>query len=193
MISKLFNFVLLALFTLFIIWAIGLLWFATSIATVTTDLNKDSIRIEAIVVLTGGNGRINEGLDLLANNTAPKLFISGVHKDVTKKDIIKNWKAPVSPTPCCISLGYQSTDTISNATEVKQWVEDNNISSFILVTSTYHMPRASMEIEKQLPNTRIILHPVVSKDFESWSGRFWKLAFSEYNKTILRWMQTSIN
>lgn len=190
MISKLFNFVLLALFTLFIVWGVGWLWFATTIAM--TEPNQDDTHTQAIIVLTGGNGRINEGLDLLTQKAAPKIFISGVHKDVTKKHILKNWKNPSSTKPCCISLGYKSTDTISNAIEVKEWVIENNISSFILVTSSYHMPRAFMEIERLLPNKKIIKHPVFSNDFEAWKGRFWELTFSEYNKTILRWIK-SIN
>ena len=190
MISKLFNFVLLALLTLFIIWGVGLLWFATTIAT--TQPNKDSTKTEAIIVLTGGNGRINEGLDLLAKKNAPKLFISGVHKDITEKHILKNWNNPTSQTPCCISLGYNATDTIGNAIEIKEWVEDNDISSFRLITSSYHMPRASMEIRNQLPDTKIIFHPVFSHDIEAWGSHFWRLAFSEYNKTILRWMQISM-
>jgi uncharacterized SAM-binding protein YcdF (DUF218 family) len=144
---------------------------------------------QAIIVLTGGNGRINEGLNMLAQKIAPTLFISGVNKDTTKKDIFNSWKNPTSTKPCCLTLGYKSTDTITNATEVKQWVTDNNIDEFHLVTSSYHMPRAAMEIRNQLPEKSIIKHPVFSDDFQSWKGRFWKLTFSEYNKFLIRWMQ----
>lgn len=187
MILRLLSFVFLALLTLFIIWGVGWLWFVTKIAIMEPD--STTTKTEAIIVLTGGNGRINEGLNLLAQKTAPKLFISGVNKGVTQKDIFKSWKKPTSPEPCCISLGYESTDTISNAIEVKQWVEENNINSFHLITSSYHMPRAVMEFQKQLPNTIIIKHPVFSSNFEAWSGGFLKITFGEYNKTILRQIQ----
>ena len=187
MTSKLFNFVFIALFTLLIIWGVGWLWFATSITM--TENNKTVTKTDAIIVLTGGRGRINEGLNLLAQKTAPALFISGVHKDVTKKDILKSWQNSTPSKLCCISLGYQSTDTISNAIEVRQWVVKNDINSFHLVTSSYHMPRAFMEISQQLPHTIIIKHPVFPSDFQLGGARFWKLTFSEYNKRILRWMQ----
>ncbi len=188
--TKLFKLFSLPFFTLLILWGLGFLWFTTSIAMTTPG--AESKETEAIIVLTGGNGRINEGLGLLAEKLAPKLFISGVNKDVTNADIFKSWKKPTSSKPCCITLGYNSTDTISNATEVEQWVQDNNIKSLRLVTSSYHMPRAILELRARLPDTDIIKHPVLTDDFESWKGRFWTLTFSEYNKTLLRWMQTFI-
>ena len=190
MMTKLFKLFSLPFFTLLILWGLGFLWFSTTIAMTTSD--AESKKTEAIIVLTGGNGRINEGLDLLADKLAPKLFISGVHKDVTNADIFKSWKNPTTPAPCCITLGYNSTDTISNATEVEQWVQEHNIDSFRLVTSSYHMPRAILEIRARLPDISIIKHPVLTDDFESWKGSFWTLTFSEYNKTLLRWMQTFI-
>jgi uncharacterized SAM-binding protein YcdF (DUF218 family) len=188
MILKLIRFFSLPLLTLIGIWALGWLWFATSIALMKpiTEIKTT----QAIVVLTGGNGRINEGLNMLAEEIAPNLFISGVHKDTTKKDIFNSWKKPTKKEPCCLTLGYKSTDTITNATEVRDWVTENNIDEFHLVTSSYHMPRASMEIKNQLPDIKIIKHPVFSQDFQSWKGRFWKLTFSEYNKTLVRWMQS---
>ncbi len=187
MISKFFNFIFIPLLTLFIIWGLGWLWFATNIAI--GKPTQDKTKTDAVIVLTGGNGRINAGLNLIGENMAPKLFISGVNKDVTKEDIFKSWKNPISPRPCCIFLGYKSIDTISNATEIKEWVNKYDIKSFRLVTSSYHMPRAAMEIKNLLPDTQIIKNPVFTDDFVSWKGRFWELTFSEYNKTLIRWMQ----
>jgi len=135
--------------------------------------NTAETKSQAIIVLTGGNGRITEGLRLL-------------------NDKIQSSKINIPKDICCISLGYNSTDTITNATEVEQWVLENNINSFRLVTSSYHMPRAILEIRDRLLDINIIKHPVLTDDFESWKGRFWILTFSEYNKTLLRWMQTFI-
>ena len=49
------------------------------------------------------------------------------------------------------------------------------------------MPRASMLIERALPEKKIINHPVFSSDFEPWKGRFWELTFTEYNKSLISW------
>ena len=187
MISKLFSFVFIPFFTLFVFWAIGWLWFATSIAGAKPYKQITTENIDAIVVLTGGNGRVQTGLDILAQQQPKKLFISGVNKDATKEDILKSANN-ISSNICCITLGYKSTDTISNATEVKDWVTQNNINSFYLVTSSYHMPRSVMEFKNVLPNTQITQHPVFSPDVIPWQKRFWILTFSEYNKTIIRWM-----
>ncbi len=172
--------------TLSVLWAGGWLWYATNIAL--SEPTKDQSTTEAIIVLTGGNGRINEGLDLLATKMSEKLFISGVNQDVSKDDIFKSWKNPTTPKPCCIFLGYNAHDTVGNASEVKSWIEENNVKSFRLVTSNYHMTRANLLIKRQLPNIKIIKHNVFSDDFENWKGRFWQLSFSEYNKSLSIWL-----
>lgn len=176
----------MAFVTLFLLWGFGWLWFATTIAMAAPD-NKNN-KTEAIVVLTGGNGRINAGLNLLAKEVADKLFISGVNHEVKEKDILASWKNPTPQKPCCIFLGYKAEDTMGNAVEVKEWINNNNINSLQLVTSSYHMPRAHLEISRVLPNTEITPYPVLTDDFEPWKGRFWPLTFSEYNKTLVSWL-----
>ncbi|HPF78652.1 MAG TPA: YdcF family protein [Alphaproteobacteria bacterium] len=186
MFFKTLSFIFIAMMTLFLLWAIGWLWFATSVALASPK--EGNIKTDAIVVLTGGNGRINEGLDLLAKGSSDKLFISGVNKEVTQDDIYAGWKKPTKDRPCCIYLGYDAEDTTGNAVETKNWILKNKISSFRLVTSSYHMPRAYLEMSKILPDIKIIPHPVLTDDFEAWKGRFWKLTFSEYNKMLVRWL-----
>ncbi len=187
--TKLLSLLFLPIFTLLLIWALGWGWFATSIALTKPYEQITTEYIEAIVVLTGGSGRINEGLDLREKRKIKKMLISGVNKDVTEKDILKDRNNLNSDQLCCITLGYKSVDTISNATEVAEWVNENDINSFFLVTSSYHMPRAQMEVRNVLPNKNIVEYPVFSKALKSSDGHFWKLTFSEYNKTLLRWMQ----
>lgn len=177
----------MAFLTLFILWGAGWLWLATSVALATPE-KKDS-KTEAIIVVTGGQGRVNAGLDLLADQKAPKLFISGVNKDVSKNDILNQWNNPSGQKPCCIYLGYEAEDTKGNAAEIKEWVKRNNIASMRLVTSSYHMPRAYMEVSGALPDTKIIRHPVISDDFEAWKGRFWSLTFEEYHKILFNWLR----
>lgn len=187
MFLKVFSFVSMVFFTLFILWALGWMWFATTIALAKPD--QPNIKTDAIIVLTGGNGRINAGLDLLATGAAPKLFISGVNKDVRDSDIFRSWKNPVSPQPCCISLGYDAIDTVGNAAETKAWVAEHDIKSIRLVTSTYHMPRAYQEVSKIIGDVEIIQHAVSTDDFQPWQGRFWNLTFSEYNKMLVSWLR----
>lgn len=184
---KTLSFIFMAFVTLFLIWGFGWLWFATTIAMAKP--NEDIAQTDAIVVLTGGNGRVNAGLNLLAEKISDDLFISGVNEEVKEKDILASWKTPSKTKPCCIHLGYKAEDTTGNATEVYEWVEENGVESFQLVTSSYHMPRAYLELSRILPETAIFQYPVLTDDFEAWKGRFWTLTFSEYNKTIVSWLR----
>lgn len=188
MFLKTLNFLTMTISTLLVLWVLGWVWFASAIAF--GSANEVGQKAEAIIVLTGGNGRVSMGLDLLNDDIAPILFISGVNQGVTKDDIYNSWKNGPG-RPCCVELGYDATDTAGNAVEVKNWVQTNEIESFVLVTSRYHMPRAYLEIRRALPNTEIFKHVTDSQDFEPWKGRFYSLTFSEYNKLLIQWLRLS--
>ncbi len=188
MIFRFLNIFLIPVITLTIIWAVGWLWFASVIYF--TSEKTATTKTDAIIVLTGGSGRISKGLDLLNAKVAPKLFISGVNENVDKDDILAQWENTKSSEPCCISLGFKSTDTISNAQEIKEWSAAQNIDSFYLVTSAYHMPRAKLEINHALSGKTILPHPVVSETVKNNHLQFISLTFGEYNKYLLRRVKT---
>lgn len=195
MIKQMFSFIVIAFLTLLILWGLGWLWFATNIALSTPD--KIKAPYGAIVVLTGGTNRVNTGMSLLADGISEKLFISGVNEGTHKEDILASWQDYTQNkerrTPCCFFLGHKATDTMENAIEVKEWITEQEITRFLLVTSSYHMVRAILEVQKVLPSADIIPYPVLTNDFEAWKGRFWSLSFSEYNKTLIRWLQLTFS
>ena len=45
--------------------------------------------LPSIVVLTGGSGRLDEGLDLLSRNFAKRLFVSGVYHGVDVERLVQ--------------------------------------------------------------------------------------------------------
>lgn len=180
MLLKTLTFFSATFLTLFILWVIGLLWFAANISL--SKPKSIEMTTDAIIVLTGATNRIDEGISLLRDKKADKLFISGVNKDIedvsritTDKDIL----------PCCIELGYKAENTMGNAAETKEWILDKNIENIRLVTSNYHMMRSMLEFKKTLPDIEIIPHPVTPKNFAAWKKEFWPITFSEYNKTLL--------
>ena len=63
-------------------------------------------------VMTGGTGRVEAGLKLLQAGAAPRLFISGVNKDVKVHELIRGQEANAA-----ITLGYEAEDTKGNADE----------------------------------------------------------------------------
>ena len=170
-------------------WIYGLKSFVDSIPTSIAD---NSSKTDAIIILTGGNGRVQEGIKLLNEEKAPKLLISGVGAEANLATIlILSGRLPdnIAQLTDNIELGYKAQDTKGNATEALNWVKENNYKTIRLVTANYHIERSMMEFKKHMPDIKIIPHPVFPKDLvlEKWwqSGAAKKVLISEYNKYIV--------
>lgn len=176
------------------IWAAGLLWFAQHLPRHIAD--RDT-RTDAIVVLTGGSLRIQEGVALLRARLAPKLFISGVARGVELGPLLQQDNVEATDLPCCIELGYAALDTPGNAREIASWLAARNIASIRLVTATYHMPRSMMELRAALPAAiRIVAHPVFPPAFKQRDWYLWpgtsSLLIGEYHKYMRAWLRLAI-
>lgn len=173
-----------------LIWLSGLVWFASQMPQSTVDAATTS---DAIVVLTGGSDRLQYGLQLLTRGKAKQLFISGVSKDVTLGDIIRQ-AAPADQSVLqsmdadTIVLGREATNTIGNARETVDWLHAQHYRSILLVTANYHMPRSIAEFSEVAPDIQIIPAPVFPKHFDDidwWAKEDIRpLLFSEYHKFI---------
>ena len=113
-----------------------------------------------IVVLTGGKGRIEKGLQLLKNGYGNLLFISGVHPDVNIKQKYFSEITEKKFKDCCIFFGKKAKDTIGNLKEVDEWLSKNNYNEFYLISSYYHLPRVKFLFENHMPFRNIHLIPV---------------------------------
>ncbi len=172
------------------LWLGGFVLFSFYALTVNPAYENE--KTDAIVVVTGGNHRIQTGLDLLAQERAPKLFISGVHEKVTAADILQNWKGNQPKPTCCVFLGHKALTTYGNADETQEWITANKVKSIRLVTSGYHMGRALLEFKRVMPDLKIIPHPVEETDYGVLNWKFWELAFSEYHKILFRLTRMSL-
>ncbi len=115
----------------------------------------------AIVVLTGGKGRIQKGIDLYKENNGKFLIISGVFKEseFEIKDLIDK---QVVNQSCCIFYDKEATNTIENAYQVKKWLINNReINRLILVSSYYHLPRSFIIFSNIIKNKNISLVPAI--------------------------------
>ena len=117
---------------------------------------------KAIVVLTGGPRRLEEGFQLLERKLGSALFISGVNPIVTKKDLKKildtnNSNKKNILFDCCVYYEKKSKNTQSNSIEANKWLTENDYNEIFLVTSTSHMPRSIYEFKKNAP--KIIIYP----------------------------------
>lgn len=129
-------------------WAGGLVWF-----TLGLDDGKPApeTSTDAIVVLTGGRGRIETGVDLLQAGRAKKLFISGVPPGVPVVEMLHQSAGAEHLAACCIVLGHAADNTIGNAAETVRWLAEEGYRSLRLVTADYHMRRALLEFRRVLP------------------------------------------
>lgn len=167
-------------------WLAGLILFAR---TIPRDIQRSTDETDAIVVLTGGTMRMEEGLRLLSQKLGKKLFVSGVHRGVDVKQLIDRSRRSPEVTDCCIVLGYAADHTAGNAEETANWMRDQGYGSLRLVTASYHMPRSLAEFREEMPSIRMIPHPVFPEhvkldDWWRWPGTA-VLIVSEYNKFVV--------
>ncbi len=145
-------------------------------------------KADGIVVLTGGEHRIQEGLKLFAGGGVKRILISGVNRS-TKRDELKRLSDINSVLfDCCVDIGYEALDTIGNADEAKIWAETWNFKHLIIVTSQYHMPRSLLEFGRTMPSVDLTPYPVLSQKARSpgWWLSFGaaRLMLSEYVKVL---------
>ena len=180
-----FYLILLAL----AIWAGGFGYYAYTSLHYTPE-NPDQ-KTDAIVVLTGGDDRIETGLRLFDQGLSQYIFISGVHPDVKVREIRKLWTGPASLPACCILLGRTATSTIENAFETKAWLRVMRFKNIRLVTANYHMNRAILEFAHAMPELKILPQPVEQPNLKGHPARLWGLILSEYHKALFRaiWFQ----
>lgn len=145
-------------------------------------------KADAIVVLTGGGGRLEMGFRLLDRGDAVKLFISGVDPGVDKTALLQNRRIDDATLECCIALGHSANDTFGNAMETARWMASEGFTSLYIVTANYHMPRSLIEFRAALPEAELlprVVHPgnVHLEDWWRWPGTIQLLA-AEYTKYL---------
>lgn len=186
------RFVLTALLVLLVVWTGGLFLFAETIPDAVEDPETHT---DAIVVLTGGSGRLRAGIDLLLADRGDQLFVSGVYRGVEVTQLLAVLKQRAEDIEDRISIG-NAVDTIENAIETAAWMKENRYTSMRLVTAAYHMPRSLLEMHDMMPDVKIVPHPVfpdhVKQDeWWAWPGTA-ALTASEYNKFLVAWLRLRI-
>lgn len=169
------------------LWGAGFIVFLGKIPRAQT-LDASADKADAIVVLTGGGGRLDLGLRLLARGDAAKLFISGVDPGIDKATLLQNRQIDGATLDCCITLGHNADDTFGNATETARWMVSHGYTSLYIVTANYHMPRSMVEFHAALPVAKLtprVVHPnnVHLENWWRWPGTIQLLA-AEYTKYL---------
>jgi uncharacterized SAM-binding protein YcdF (DUF218 family) len=156
-----------------IVWALGFVWFAIAL-----PLPAGSERTDAVVVPTGGEGRIDRGLAVLRQGHARRMLVSGVSREVRPGEFAAHYKVESRLMTCCVTLGFDSVDTRSNAVEIAGWLKATKARSVRLVTTDWHVRRTAFELGRVAPaGVTVVEDAVPSKP------SFWIL-FLEYHKLL---------
>lgn len=132
---------------------------------------------DAIVVVSGGdtNARVQEGVALFKQGWGKQLIFSGAAADETGLSnalAMKKYAVKLGVSESFISTEEFSRNTAENAQNTSRYIEQNNLSRIILVTSAYHQRRANLEFSRSIGDTvEIINHPVASD--RQWSPYWW--------------------
>ena len=137
------------------------------------QLASSAHKSDGIVVITGGQQRLDAGLTLLANGAASKLLISGVGAGLNKVILANDLRLDQTQRDllmCCAELEFAARDTRGNARATRHWAETNHLASLYLVTANYHMPRAKLAFEREMPHINLQYWPVNPDDLQidSW-------------------------
>lgn len=147
------------------------------------SLKSKVVATDAVVVLAGGKGRIEEGVRLYRAGGGSVLYLIGVDPSVRKRDLVR--EQPEEQ----IVLENMSRNTLENALYARDMLTRIQVRSLHLITSRYHMLRAQLIFRNVLPkDIAIYPHPVDSRNLkEEWwrYGGSFRILFTEFYKYYL--------
>ncbi len=169
-------------------WLFGLFTFAR-IIPVPLDVSDTSY--DAIIVLTGGEARIDYGMALLEQKVAPHVFISGVSDGYSLAESKRHKHLSDN-----VTYGEKARDTFGNAVETLAWLKDRDDKALLIVTANYHMPRTELIFNHYLQAYDLDYVPVVPSQFHhhEWllHDNSRRLVMSEYHKYLITWLRLLI-
>jgi uncharacterized SAM-binding protein YcdF (DUF218 family) len=164
----------------------GFAAFASHVARLTTPAEQPDA--DAIIVLTGGEKRLDAAVDLLNSGKGRRLLISGVHPAAGLSDLQRATGGDARLFSCCVDIDHAALDTIGNAEESAKWVTSHAYDSVIVVTNNYHMPRSLLELKRLIGDAELKPYPVVNTRLDSgeWVGNreALRVLFTEYAKYL---------
>ena len=162
---------------LLILYGLGFALFGVTLGRPAPD---SADRTDGIVVITGGSGRIEHAVEVLADGKGKRLLVAGADPSVTKADLVRRLGGRSKLMQCCVDLGSESVDTRSNAEETRRWLERRKYRSVRLITSDWHMRRGRYEFHRALGKD----FPITPDAVRTEPG--FMTLFGEYNKYLLR-------
>ena len=185
------NSIQTALLGLLVVLGLALASFQKFVLTLPNDDTKLSAPIDGLVVATGGQLRIQKGIELLAGGKADRMLISGVGKGITKELLKENLAISNRQArffDCCVEIESTATDTNGNAQATFEWMQKHALDDILLVSANYHLPRAELIFKQYLPENSVYFQAVNPPDLKlsAWYSNWQttRLLLKEYLKYI---------
>jgi len=120
-------------------------------------------KVDLIVVYPGTSSRLAAGCKLAREGCSANLAVSGY----TSEQLAAAAKVYDLPPNLGLLAYNQSRSTFEDAYNTRQLVQKHQLSSVLLVTSDYHLPRAYLLTRLMLLGTGTALHPyaIIDKSF----------------------------
>ncbi len=150
------------------------------------------VTVDAIVAVSGGdtNARTDEAIKLFKNGWSDKLIFSGAAQDKTGLSNAAAMRLRAINSGVSVNVIFideYSENTRQNAENTDSIFKTLDVKNALLVTSSYHQRRASIEFNKRT-SVNIINHPVKNdKDWSIWwwtTPRGWILSIGELVKIV---------
>jgi len=168
-----------------LIWLVGLFAFAHRVRELTPA--EEPAPADAIVALTGPSSeRVNAAIRLLEQGKGERVLISGVNREVRRRELRELTPGSSRLFNCCVDLGFEAEDTVGNAQEIAAWARAKGYDHLIVVTSDYHMPRSLVEIRGHAPGVKLTPYAVSTPSLDN---RHWWRATVTARRMTLEYMK----
>ncbi len=150
---------------------------------------------DAVIVLSGGAGRISEGFRAWSAGAGRDFCILGAGRGVMPARLLPQAASLPPEAFSRIHVEGWSENTLENAFSAKTLAERRGYSSVILVTSDYHVPRAYLAFRKVLPPETALWVIPVRAESGTPAKRAWRWARRRFlegwkywsYRVLLRW------
>lgn len=135
-------------------------------------------RSDAIIVISGEDNmaRLRAGVQLWEEQWAPILIFSGAAREgpISNAEALRRLAIAEGVPPSAILVEEAGTDTYGNAVYTRRLMEAHGLRSGILVTSPYHLQRASLTFQGVFKGSNIRIIAAAAPDSD-WRKQSWWL------------------
>ena len=170
---------------LFVLFGVAISFIVLGRSFLVIDENIKSS--EAIIVLSGDDGRLEYAADLY--EPGQRVILT----NATEPNTTRSQAIELGISPSDIMEENEATSTYTNATLSKEIMNEQQLGSAIVVTSNYHTRRTRMTFSEIYESTSIDLSYAVAPSSFSTTGSMTRhehrIAFSEYAKLTGYWLR----